>query len=205
MILVVVGGCAPSVVIKDQEVIKGGLYKVDTLSNAWVRIPSGSDIIDERSSLTRDIIYLRCPGQQVAQIARANYLGPGLKNGRPSFEARSFEELVVGFFTDNRAVLRTTIKELLSHRTVQLGEHKAVELEYISQAKPLGFCTTAEEISGSIKAKAIVIDNGKSLKPLSGGWFKRMIILSYAGPPETYDEAVEEFDQMVQSFRLIKD
>lgn len=80
-----------------------------------------------------------------------------------------------------------------------------MELEYVAQeARGWEFCTTAKKSSRPLKAKDVVINNGKSVNPLSLG-DRKMIILSYVSPPETFDEAVGEFDQMVQSFRLIKD
>jgi len=149
-----------------------------------------------------DAVYLKCPGGHSVYITTAMLRGRVHKLSRGLFfwNQSTFEERVVAFYEDNHP----SLKQVFSHRTIQVGRYEGVELVYLTKdnKERLGaFCTTGKAEEEPLRTKDIVIDAGSSIGLGSG---PEILILSYASPPETFDDEVAEFDKMVQTFQLLR-
>lgn len=195
-ILFLIDGCAHDhgITIQDQKVIKEGLYEVQALDNTWLQIPNFGGHTIYVSSDRDDIVYLRCPDQQLVAIIRAdNRRHPKrFRNVSPTFE-----EAARYFVEDYNEDAGTIVQESIVSHAMQLNDTDAIEFEYLV-SNPLRLCSRVDKDLAQIKVKMIIT---KYWRPGGDGG---MIALIYKSPPETFDQKIGEFNQMVQSFRFTK-
>jgi len=191
---IVIGGCAHDyeVTIQGQKVINQGLFEVNPLNSAWLQFPNFG--YRKNSSVTDDIVYLRCPEQQVIAISRSNgSYRP--KKGRTQFA--SYQEQERYLVEDYQEGPATIDQESFVSRAVQMNNQDAVEYEFLV-SNPLRLCSRVEKTVSEIKVKMII--TRYSSPAGTSGW----LVFDYQSPPEVFDRNVAEFDQMVQSFQFTK-
>ena len=194
--LIVFCGCAHDygVTLQDQKVINKGIYEVNSLNRTWLRIPNFGGHTIYSSSMTDDIVYLRCPEQQVIAITRATggYLP---KKDRTQFA--SYQEQERYLVEDYHEGAGTIVQNSFVSRAIQLDNQDAVEYEFLV-SNPLRLCSRVEKKIDQVREKMIITryssPTGKS------GW----LVFDYQSPPDIFDQNVADFDQMVQSFQFTK-
>ena len=176
-------------IIKDQLIVKKGLYETKTLNDTWVRGPLGHMETWGGSLVAWDIVAVKCPGTQSISILTARVRTKGF--------ADSFEQTAMEFYTSANPML----KQITSYRSIKLGASEAIEFRYLSKEsnRTLDFCKLVKPTS--FVFKDIVVNAGFK-KGFNGGW--EMAILSYSSPEETFEGAVKDFDEMVQAFHLVQ-
>ena len=193
-IFIGIGGCAQDhgITIQDQAVVNEGLYEVRILDNPWLRIPNFGGHTVYALSVRDDIVYLRCPEQQVIAISRTSGQRHA-KKGRTQFAL--FPERARYLVEDLNEDAGMIIQEPVVSRTVELNNNEAIEFEYVV-SNPLRLCSRVGKSTEKIKVKMIIT---RFWRPFgNGGW----LVFSYKSPPEMFDQSVAEFDKMVQSFRF---
>ncbi len=186
--------------------MKDNAYEMESPPPPWVQITGGArSWSTERSYLKRDIVYIRCPESHAIQLVEIGYQGVGPKPGRPLFQEPPFEQLVLDLYTDRRGVLRTSVKQVVGHTLTTVSGRTAVEIEHTSTTERHGFCPSEEgRQTAGLRTKDVVIDSGKSLNLLYLGW-RKLLILSYSAPSETFNESLGEFDTLVKTVRFLKE
>lgn len=200
LLLISIIGCSHRVIIQDKKVVNKGLYEIKALEDHWKGWTNIAGTSKYGFSNRADILYLRCPEHQGISIFRTRYQHQSVGNSRRFFPSN--EEFMRYFFEDFHKEEGVIIEEIVSSQTVQLQNRPAVEFTYIVSGRP-PWCGKLADSSGQMQSKMIVLKEGQSFNPITFGQLK-FITLIYTSPPETFDQAVGEFDEMVQSFRLIK-
>lgn len=96
---VLVGYAERVIIIQDEKIINKGLYEVNTLGREWLRSINLAHNSDYGVSVTDDVVYFRCPNQQLIGISRATYQHR-LEKGRKFFPSQ--EEFILSKTTTRR-------------------------------------------------------------------------------------------------------
>ncbi len=208
-----VTGCSisRSMIVNDKKVIMQGLYEVDPPSQDWqgsVRGTFSSESSD--SARINDIVFTSCPGPKLIVISRAVYRTGMVMTKKWSEEmsSRSFENIALCYLDEFYSGLKNREKgfayEIVSHRNIQVGRYNAVEA--ICKTKELFKDCDGQRKATDLTNKFILIEGGDQSAFLDWGLKSpRMIVFWYGSPVEYYEDGLKDFEQMVQSFRFIKE
>jgi len=179
-------GCGGAAIVDDGSTIRSNRYEMASPRPPWRGFEGERSWNAERSYLREDRVYVRCPESHAIQVVEIGYRDWSHPSRRV-FEGQSpFEQLVLDLYTYRKAVLGNSVKEVLSHKLTTVGERPAVEVETLSMSNRHGICPSeAGKDSAELKVKALVMDGGLRLVPWYWGW-KRLVILSYSAPVETF-------------------
>lgn len=189
--------------VQENIIRNDGIYEINRLSPEWEWHPGMLKGRSRNSVDAHDIWFKRCPGPQTVTIIRAIYEPPLLIFGDTDVDQTVKEMLNYLNETYDTMTPKPKNRELISHRRLILNNYDTAESVFLTTEEFPTSCETPRSISREIKSKFVLIKRGAWLKPLWKYDSPNLIVLWYASPEDQYDDSVNEFDQMVQSFRLL--
>jgi hypothetical protein len=169
-------------------------YRVEAPEGEWLKKlnigPSPDRLIKTR--ITDDALFLKCPDEQTIQVARVwdEKQGPYLIADAQEERKRVFDDVV----TDAMVIMGGR----LSTQYVKVDNRDATEFDYLVSGVPR-LCSNSAEFDGKMKSRAIVMHGKGSSRFAMGGQFD-FLLLIYTSPTDRFDQSLEVFEQMVQSF-----
>lgn len=202
----IVLGCASlkPVVLGNNKITNQGIYSMSPPEGDWLYNSVRHTWHGRRSSTSRDILLVLCPGPHIIVISQAAYQPPVVGNKAASDE---FSKSALSYLNDLLKNAEATSDYVIQSTTAFiLNGNQAVSITAESDTK-LVICDKESKLVTGTKRKIFrkfILIDGQKHHVYSGTGLANLkfIVIEYASSVENYKSELNHFDQMIQSFQF---